>query len=421
MTLNSPTEQITTRCCVAGGGPAGVMFAYLLARSDVDVVVLEKHGDFLRDFRGDTVHPSTLDVLHELGLLDAFLKRPHQELRQIGAHIGNFEATIGDFTHLPTVCKFVVLMPQWDFLDFLSSTAQEFPGFRIIMEAEAKELIVEDDRIRGVVATTRNRTIEVRADLVVAADGRHSALREKAGLRGKVLGAPIDVLWMRLSRKPNTDPGQALGHVNTGKFLVLLNRDDYWQCAYVIRKGQFEHIRERGLEKFRADIADLAPFLADRVKELQDWEQIKLLSVAIDRLDEWSRPGFLCIGDSAHAMSPIGGVGINLAIQDAVAAANILVPALRQARVPDELLKKVRDRRMFPTRATQRLQIAIQNNIASPALKNNTPIRTLPLPFKVLQWFPVLRRIPARIIGVGFRPEHVKVPEFGSKIQRGAS
>jgi 2-polyprenyl-6-methoxyphenol hydroxylase-like FAD-dependent oxidoreductase len=386
-----------------------MMFGYLLARGGVDVVVLEKHGDFLRDFRGDTVHPSTLEILHELGLLDSFLERPHQKLREIGAHIGEFQVTIGDFTHLPTVCKFVVLMPQWDFLDFVSDAARKFPNFRVIMEAEGKELIEEGGRIRGVRATSRGGVLEVRADLVVAADGRHSILREKAGLEAEVLSTPIDVLWMRMSRRPGSDPEQSLGHVNTGKFLVLLNRDDYWQCGYVIPKGQFDEIHVRGIEEFRKDIAGLAPFLSDRVGELKEWDQIKLLTVAVDRLREWHRPGFLCIGDSAHAMSPIGGVGINLAIQDAVAAANILVPALLRKRSLDDQLQKVQQRRMFPTRATQRLQVTVQERIVAPALRHAAPIRTLPFPFKMLQWFPFLRRIPARILGVGFRPEHIQL------------
>jgi 2-polyprenyl-6-methoxyphenol hydroxylase-like FAD-dependent oxidoreductase len=409
--MYSALDQRTTGCCIVGGGPAGMMLGFLLARAGIEVVVLEKHSDFLRDFRGDTIHPSTLQILHELGLLDSFLKLPHQELRQIGVQIGEFSITVGDFSHLPTVCKCVALMPQWDFLYFLAESGRRFPGFHVEMEAEANDLIEEGGQVRGIRATTPRGTLEVRADLVVGADGRHSVIREKAGLEVLVLGAPIDVLWMRISRKPESDPEQSLGHFNPGKFFVMLNRDDYWQCAYVIPKGELHAIRARGLDRFRADIVELAPFLSDRVNELKDWNDIKLLSVAVDRLRQWYRPGLLCIGDSAHAMSPIGGVGINLAIQDAVAASNILTPSLRQRTVSTDTLRKVQRRRMFPTRATQRLQILAQDRIVTPALETTAPIRRLPLLLKMLGWWPILRRIPARVIGMGFRPEHVRTSE----------
>jgi 2-polyprenyl-6-methoxyphenol hydroxylase-like FAD-dependent oxidoreductase len=401
-------EQIATRCCIAGGGPAGMMLGYLLARAGIEAVVLEKHGDFLRDFRGDTVHPSTLEIFHELGLLEDFLKRPHQELNRIGAQIGDFTVAIGDLTHLPTKCKFVALMPQWDFLNFLAEAGGQFPTFRVMMNAEATDLIDEGGAIRGVRAKTQNGPIEIRADLVVAADGRHSVLRDRAGLRVEVLGAPIDVLWMRLSRKPATDPPQTLGRFRGGKFMVMLNRDEYWQCAYLIPKGGLDPLRARGLEAFRGDIVTVAPFLADRVAELKSWDEVKLLSVAIDRLREWYRPGLLCIGDAAHAMSPVGGVGINLAIQDAVAAANILAPELRRGPVSADQLRAVQQRRLFPTRATQRLQILAQDRILSRALKAVAPIDKLPLLARLLNRFAVLRRIPARVIGIGFRPEHVR-------------
>ncbi len=412
MTANLAAEQITTRCCIVGGGPAGMMLGFLLARAGVDVLVLEKHADFLRDFRGDTVHPSTLEVLYELGLLDDFLKRPHQELRQISVSIGQQQVTIADLSHLPTHCKFVVLMPQWDFLNFIAGSARRYPGFHLRMESEASGLREDGGCVKGVCVQTKQGELEVRADLVVAADGRHSTIREKAGFEVMQLSAPIDVLWMRISRKADTDPEQSLGRVDIGKFLVMLNRAEYWQCAFVIQKGGLDAIRARGLAAFREDVAGIAPFLSDRVNELKDWNDIKLLSVAVDRLRQWYRPGLLCIGDAAHAMSPIGGVGINLAIQDAVAAANILAPALRQGSVATDLLRKVQERRMFPTRATQRLQILAQDRIVAPTLRNRAPIRALPLPLKMMGWWPALRRIPARVIGMGFRPEHVKTPAF---------
>jgi 2-polyprenyl-6-methoxyphenol hydroxylase-like FAD-dependent oxidoreductase len=404
-----------TRCSIAGGGPAGMMLAFLLARMGVSVVLLEKHADFLRDFRGDTVHPSTLEVLYELDLLDDFLRRPHQEVREPVAYVGQQQVPIGDLSHLPTHCKFIALMPQWDFLNFLSERAQRYSGFHLRMECQATDLLVEDDCVKGVHATTKQGELEVRADLVVAADGRHSTIRAKAGLEVVQLSAPIDVLWMRVSRKAS-DPEQSLGRVDAGKFLVMLNRADYWQCAYVIPKGGLDAIHEAGLAGFRKDIAEIAPFLSDRVSELKDWNDIKLLSVAVDRLRKWYRPGLLCIGDAAHAMSPIGGIGINLAIQDAVAAANILSGPLRRGSVSTGWLRKVQGRRMFPTRATQRLQIFVQDRVVAPALKNKTKIGDLPLPLKMMRRWPLLRRIPARIIGLGFRPEHVKIsiPEQSS-------
>src|SRR6202790_1092965 len=346
---NSRPEMVNTRCCVVGGGPAGMIAGFLLARVGVDVVVLEKHSDFLRDFRGDTIHPSTLELMYELGILDEFLRRPHQELPQFGGQIEDVTVIVADFSHLPTHCKFIALMPQWDFLNFIAEKAKAYPHFHLRMEAEVNELIIENGRVAGVHAKTPQGTLEVRATLTIGADGRHSLVRQKAGLEVIDLGGPIDVLLMRISRKPE-DPNQSLGRFRAGKILVTLNRDDYWQCAYVISKGGFEAIRQRGLPAFRADIESIAPFLGGRTEELKTWEDIKLLSVAVNRLRQWSRPGLLCIGDAAHAMSPIGGVGINLAVQDAVAAANILSQALANAENTDERLRQVQKRREFPTR-----------------------------------------------------------------------
>jgi len=409
-----PIQKVTTRCCVVGGGPAGMIAGFLLARAGVDVVVLEKHADFLRDFRGDTIHPSTLELMYELGILEEFLRRPHQELPQFGGQVEDVTVIVADFSHLPTHCKFIALMPQWDFLNFIAEKAKAYPQFHLRMESEVTELIEENGRIVGVLAKTSQGTsqgiLEVRADLTLGTDGRHSIVRAKAGLEVIDLGAPIDVLWMRLTREPS-DPYQTLGRFRAGKILVMLNRADYWQCAYVIRKGDIEAIRQKGLAAFRDDIASVAPFLRGRTDELKDWNDIKLLTVAVDRLRQWWRSGLLCLGDSAHAMSPVGGVGINLAIQDAVAAANILVEPLLRGAVRDEQLREVQERREYPTRMTQRFQIFAHKHLLRPALSQKTQVRQLPLAFKLLRRFPVLRRIPARMLGLGFRPEHVHTPE----------
>jgi 2-polyprenyl-6-methoxyphenol hydroxylase-like FAD-dependent oxidoreductase len=406
----SSPPSTPTACCIAGGGPAGMVLGFLLARAGIEVLVLEKHADFFRDFRGDTIHPSTFELMYELGLLDDFLRVPHQQLLQIGAAVDDFTVTIADLSHLPVHCKFVGLMPQWDFLNFIAEKAKAYPQFHLHMESEVVDLLIENGRVAGVRAKTRDGDREFRATLTVGADGRHSIVRAKAGFEVIDLGAPIDVLWMRVSRLP-TDPEQTLGRFRTGKLLVTINRGDYWQCAYVIPKGGFAAIQKNGLPAFRRDLEIVAPFLQGRTADLKDWSDIKLLSVAVDRLRHWSRSGLLCIGDSAHAMSPIGGVGINLAIQDAVAAANILVPALSAGASPDAHLHKVQERREFPTRMTQRVQIFAHKRFITPALATKAPLKRLPLPLALLKHFPILRRIPARMVGLGFRPEHIHTPD----------
>jgi 2-polyprenyl-6-methoxyphenol hydroxylase-like FAD-dependent oxidoreductase len=385
-----------------------MMLGFLLARAGVQVLALEKHSDFLRDFRGDTIHPSTLEVMHELKIADEFLKRPHQELKELKAQIGDAKLTVADFTHLPLRSKFIAFMPQWEFLNFVAEQARRYPTFQLKMQAEVVDIIEENGYIAGVRANTPDGALDVHADLIVGADGRHSTVRERAGLQTENLGAPIDVLWMRVSRY-QSDPEQSLGRIDAGKILVMIGRGDYWQCAYVIPKGKFDDIRQRGIPVFREEITRLAPFLRDRVQELADWSEIKLLTVIVDRLSHWYRPGLLCIGDAAHAMSPIGGVGINLAIQDAVAAANILALPLASGRLSTKHLHEVQRRRELPTRITQRLQVLIQDRVISRVLGSNQQL-PLPLAMKLLRLWPVLRRIPARAIGMGFRPEHVRTP-----------
>ena len=321
-------STITTQCCIAGGGPAGMMLGFLLARAGVHVAVLEKHADFFRDFRGDTVHPSTLELMHELGLIDAFLKLPHQEVETLTGQVGAEHLQMVDFRHLPTHCKFIALMPQWDFLNFLAEHGKRYTTLDLRMQAEATDLIEENGRIVGVSAKTPNGALMIRADLVVGCDGRHSTVRQKAGLASDDYGAPMDVLWFRLSRN-NSDSADTFGHFDAGRIMVMLDRGDYWQCAFVIPKGGIERTKSEGLEAFRGRIVEMSPFLSDRVGELKSWDDVKLLSVTVDRLRKWWRPGLICIGDAAHAMSPIGGVGINMAVQDAVAAANRLAGPLR--------------------------------------------------------------------------------------------
>jgi 2-polyprenyl-6-methoxyphenol hydroxylase-like FAD-dependent oxidoreductase len=391
---------------VAGGGPAGMMTGFLLARAGVDVVVLEKHADFNRDFRGDTIHPSTFELMHELGFLEEFLKQPHQETRELRGVVNGTEVTIADFSHLPVRCKFLGLMPQWDFLNFLSGQAKRLSSFHLHMETEVIELILESNRVAGVRARTPRGELEVRADLVIGADGRHSTVRNAAGFEPKEYGVPIDVLWMRLSRRPN-DADRTGGYFQNGKMMVALNRDDYWQCALVIPKGGFDAIKARGLPAFHDEIGTMAPFLRERARELADWSQVRLLTVQINRLPKWARTGLLCLGDAAHAMSPAGGVGINLAIQDAVAAANLLAAKLRRGPVGVEELDAVQRRREWPTRLIQKMQMIIHKRVDGRSRQSG---HGLPLALWLLKTFPILRRLPARFIGLGPRPEHVQTP-----------
>lgn len=395
-----------TRCCVAGGGPAGLMVGYLLARAGVDVVVLEKHGDFLRDFRGDTVHPSTLEIMGELGLLDRFLTLPHQKVPRLSAQFGDERMTIADFSHLPVSEKYIALMPQWDFLNFLAKESARLPGFDLRMETEATGLLTNSGTVVGVrTRTADGQAGEVRAKLVIAADGRGSVLRREAGLEIVDAGAPMDALWFRLPAFPS-DAAETMGRFGPGTLFVMLYRGDYWQCAYVIPKGEFETLKARGLDAFRAAIARASAFDPARLDAIRTWDDVKLLTVRVDRLKRWYRPGFLAIGDAAHAMSPVGGVGVNLAVQDAVAAANLLAKPLAAGTVTLDDLKAVQERRMFPTRVIQWFQLMAQNRIVAPALRSREAPKP-PLFVRLMQTVPFLQRFPARLVGLGVRREHV--------------
>lgn len=402
------------RCCIAGGGPAGVMLGYLLARAGVDVVVLEKHKDFFRDFRGDTIHPSTLELMKELGLLERLLQIPHSELRSVGGLYGDFPFTLADFAHLPVQCKFIALMPQWDFLNFLTEQGRRFRTFDVRMEHEVVGLLEADGRVRGVRVRSAAGVTEIEADLVVGCDGRHSTVRTAANLPIEDIGVPIDVLWFRISRK-SEDPDQSLGRIDYGKMLILINRNEYYQAGLIVRKGTFDEVKAAGLPAFRASLAQIAPFLKERTEEIEDWEQVKLLSVQINRLRRWHRPGLLCIGDAAHAMSPAGGVGINLAIQDAVGAANLLAEPLREQRATDELLAKVQQRRELPVRIIQAAQ-ARAHNASLNFLGGSTKVHA-PWQLRAFVRIPGLQRILGRVVGGGIRPEHIRTPVDPSAAQ----
>lgn len=412
MSFESASEfagrSLSVQCCIVGGGPAGMMLGYLLGRSGIRTVVLEKHADFFRDFRGDTVHPSTMQVMQELGLLDDFLKIPHQKLAQMQGVFGATPIRIADLSRLKTQCPFIALMPQWDFLNFLETKGARFPSLQIMKSTEATELVRDSERITGVVAATPQGPLHVTADLTVACDGRHSILREQAGLKIEDIGAPIDVLWFRVG-KQKTDSDGIFARLQRGQMMVTIDRDDYWQCAYVIAKGKIDDINARGLDAFRENVASLVPILRDHISEVKSWDDVKLLTVRIDRLTQWALPGLLCIGDAAHAMSPVGGVGVNLAVQDAVAAANILFDKFGAGEPSLDDLEDVQQRRLFPTQVTQVMQTVVQDRIINRALSGED--LTPPFAARLINAMPWLQGLTARLLGIGVRPEHVHSPE----------
>jgi 2-polyprenyl-6-methoxyphenol hydroxylase-like FAD-dependent oxidoreductase len=403
-----PSETLKARCCIVGGGPAGMMLGFLLARAGIDTIVLEKHADFFRDFRGDTIHPSTLEVMNDLGLYEQFLALPHQETRLLSGRVGDVTIPLADFSHLPTRAKFLAFTPQWNFLNFLASQGALHPKFHLRMQADVDGLIEENGIIRGVTAKTPDGRLDVHADLVVGADGRHSIVRDKAGFVPQDIGAPMDVLWFSISRN-ESDPHETFGRMEAGQILVLIERGSHWQCGYVIAKGSLGELKSQDVDLLRRRIAALAPFLADRVAEIASWDDVKLLTVAVDRLKLWHRPGLICIGDAAHAMSPVGGVGVNLAIQDAVATANILTQALQgHEPIAEALLARVQARRTWAVKATQAMQIFIQNRVISSVLSSHAGKIAPPWFMRLFITIPWLRRWPARIVGIGFQPEHVR-------------
>ncbi|WP_426433973.1 FAD-dependent oxidoreductase [Bradyrhizobium genosp. P] len=405
-----PTARtMKVRCCVVGGGPAGMMLGYLLGRAGIDVVVLEKHADFFRDFRGDTVHPSTLQVMDELGLIDGFLKLKHQELQKLDGMFGGTKVRIADLSRVNVKYPFIAMMPQWDFLNFLRESGKRFPLLKVMMSTEATDLIRQGDTVTGVRAQTPDGPIDIEADLTIACDGRHSTVRDRAGLAVEEIGAPMDVLWFRVGRRPD-ETENLFARVEPGKMMVTFDRGDYWQCAFVIAKGQYDAVKARGLPALLDDVVRMAPVLKAGIAEVKSFDDVKLLTVAINRLTRWTRPGLLCIGDAAHAMSPVGGVGVNLAVQDAVATANLLAAKLVHDCPSEEELDAVRRRRELPVRVTQRIQVIAQNNIITVALKSGDRPLRVPFAMRVVTAVPWLQGLIARFVGVGARPEHVHSP-----------
>ncbi|WP_084804929.1 FAD-dependent oxidoreductase [Bradyrhizobium sp. NAS80.1] len=404
---SSQARSVKARCCIVGGGPAGMMLGYLLGRAGIDVVVLEKHADFFRDFRGDTVHPSTLEVMDELGLIDGFLKLPHQRLQKMDGLFGGTPVRLADLSRLHTKYPFIAFMPQWDFLNFLREAGRRFASLKVMMSTEAVDLIRRGEMIAGVRAKTPEGPIDIEADLTIACDGRHSTVRERAGLGVEEIGAPMDVLWFRAGRKPD-ETENVFARVEPGKMMVTFDRGDYWQCAYVIAKGQYDAVKARGLQALLDDVVRMAPILKSGIADVRSFDDIKLLTVAINRLTRWTRPGLLCIGDAAHAMSPVGGVGVNLAVQDAVATANLLADKLQLGCPSEDELDAVRGRREFPMKVTQRMQVIVQNNIISGALQPGDRPLKVPLIVRLITALPWLQGILARLVAVGVRPEHVQ-------------
>jgi 2-polyprenyl-6-methoxyphenol hydroxylase-like FAD-dependent oxidoreductase len=404
-----PPRVLTTRCCIVGGGPAGMMLGYLLGRAGIETVVLEKHADFFRDFRGDTVHPSTLQVMDELGLIDDFLKIPHDRIQKMEGYFGDTKLRIADISRTNAKYPFIAFMPQWDFLNFLRDKGQRYPHLKVMMNAEATGLVWSGDAVVGVTAMTGEGPLEIRADLTVACDGRHSIVRPAAKLEVEDIAAPMDVLWFRVPKGTETD--SMFARIETGKMMVTIDRGDYWQCAFVIAKGHYDEIKSRGLDAFRADVSRLAPILKSHIGDVKSWDDVKLLTVAINRLKRWTQPGLLCIGDAAHAMSPVGGVGVNIAVQDAVATANLLAAKLAKGPLSEDDLDAVRKRREFPMRMTQGMQVVMQNNIISRALSPGQQPLTPPLLMRLISAVPRLQGLTARFIAIGVRPEHVESPE----------